>query len=93
MNFKTIVAWNTNKPYSVNGQRIAVGITEEDKVYFADADRNIFGVLKKKLPPGYAFDDDLITEYVLHKYGAGHYTDALFQDVKVLVDYALHFEE
>ena len=87
MNYKTIVAWNTKRPYSVNGQRIAAGILEED-VYFADVDRSIFGKLEKKLPEGYAFDDELVTVFVMGEYDKGCYTDVLFQDVKDLIDCA-----
>jgi len=46
--FNEVRAWNTWRDYGVHGQRIAAGMLSDGTILFADADREIWGVLRAK---------------------------------------------
>lgn len=63
---ENIQLFNTHRPYTSEGQRIAYGVSE-GKTYFADVDRKIYGVIHAVV------DDD---RELLRRYDAGGYDAA-----------------
>jgi hypothetical protein len=66
-----MIVFNTMRPYSRHGQRIAADFHTDDTIVFVDVDRGIAGVID---PLG--FNDDLTQHNVMHDYDHCTYTPA-----------------
>ena len=67
--FKYIESFNTGRQYSVNGQRMAAGVTTDGKVLFADVDRLIYGEINAVY---HKYDN--LQWFVMYHYDRNNYT-------------------
>lgn len=66
-------AWNTERRYTAEGQRIAAGLYDDGTVVFADIDRGIYGKIDKKFPPQPVQSEEYFQWFVMYHYDRNNY--------------------
>ena len=71
-----IIAWQTGRFYSKEGQRVAAAFTDDGRIVFLDYDRGIDGEMPipSRFFNGAKDISPQVRDYIMHEYDYGRYT-------------------